>query len=76
MGYNITEKETEPVQTSHINGSTEEVLARYMITELCKGWPVYRDASEWQNYRSLFTKKDAYVFTSKCCSSPVESSGH
>lgn len=64
MVYNITEKETEPVQTNHINGSTEETLARYRITELCRGWPVYRDASEWQNYRNLFTKKDAYVFTS------------
>lgn len=67
MVYNITEKETEPVRTNHINGTTEETLARYQITELCKGWPVYRDASEWQNYRNLFTKKDAYVFTSTSC---------
>lgn len=51
--------------TNHINGSQEEILARYCITELCKGWPVYRDASEWQNYRSIFTKEGAYVWTSR-----------
>ena len=66
MVYNVPPEESEPTVTNHINGSTEETLARLQITELCKGWPVYRDASEWQNYRSLFTKKDAYVFTSKC----------
>ncbi len=62
--YNITAKETAPTAFSHINGSTEEILARYCITELCKGWPVYRDASEWRNYRDLFTD-DAFVFTSE-----------
>ena len=62
--YNVPPEESEPVVTNHINGSTEEILARYCITELCKGWPVYRDASEWKNYRSLFTKEGAHVFTS------------
>ena len=61
--YNVPPEESEPVVTNHINGSTEEILARLCITELCKGWPVYRDASEWQNYRSLFTKEGAYVWT-------------
>jgi hypothetical protein len=65
MVYNVLPEEAEPKQTNHINGSTEEILARYCITELCKGWPVYRDASEWANYRSLFTKEGAHVFTSK-----------
>jgi hypothetical protein len=65
MVYNVPAEETEPVVTSHINGSTEEILARYCITELCKGWPVYRDASEWKNYRSLFAEEGAYVWTSK-----------
>jgi hypothetical protein len=64
MVYNITEKEVQPVTYSHVNGSTEEILARYCISEICKGWPVYRDASEWNNYRSLFTD-DAYVWTSR-----------
>lgn len=63
MVYNVPPEESEPVVTSHINGSTEETLARLCVTELCKGWPVYRDASEWQNYRSLFTKENAYVWT-------------
>ena len=68
--YNVPPEESEPVVTSHINGSTEEILARYCITELCRGWPVYRDASEWKNYRSLFTKEGAYVWTSTSYSSP------
>jgi hypothetical protein len=49
---------------SHINGSVEELFDRMKVTELCKGWPVYRDASEWKNYRSLFAET-AYVWTSK-----------
>lgn len=63
MVYNITEKETAPTPVNHINGTQEELLARFAIQELCKGWPVYRDASEWRNYRDLFTD-DASVFTS------------
>ncbi|KAI2636227.1 hypothetical protein GGS26DRAFT_588830 [Hypomontagnella submonticulosa] len=47
---------------SHINGSTSEILTRLTISELCKGWPVYRDASEWKNFRNLFVE-DAYVWT-------------
>lgn len=48
---------------SHINGTVDELLDRLAVAELCKGWPVYRDASEWKNYRSLFTE-DATVWTS------------
>ncbi|KAK5655331.1 hypothetical protein OQA88_5898 [Cercophora sp. LCS_1] len=47
---------------SHINGTVDELLDRLAVAELCKGWPVYRDASEWQNYRSLFTE-DGTVWT-------------
>ena len=64
MPYNITETETQPNSYSHINGSPEEILDRYCVSELCKGWPVYRDASEWNNYRSIFAEKDAFVWTS------------
>lgn len=64
MPYNITEKETQPNSYCHINGSTEEILDRYCVSELCKGWPVYRDASEWTNYRNIFAEKDAFVWTS------------
>ena len=65
MPYNITEKETQPNSYSHINGSQEEIFDRYCVSELCKGWPVYRDASEWNNYRSIFAEKDAFIWTSK-----------
>ncbi|KAI1328444.1 hypothetical protein F5Y16DRAFT_419883 [Xylariaceae sp. FL0255] len=47
---------------SHANGHPTELLDRLAISELCKGWPVYRDASEWKNFRSLFCE-DAYVWT-------------
>ncbi|KAI1105698.1 hypothetical protein F4804DRAFT_303728 [Jackrogersella minutella] len=47
---------------SHINGKESEFQARLIISELCKGWPIYRDASEWKNFRSLFCD-DAYVWT-------------
>lgn len=47
---------------SHTNGTEAEILSRLAVSELCKGWPVYRDASEWKNFRSLFCD-DAYVWT-------------
>ena len=54
----------QPKIWSHINGSPEELLDRLAVSELCKGWSVYRDASEWANYRDLFAKT-AHVWTSK-----------
>ncbi|KAI5860572.1 hypothetical protein GGS23DRAFT_229216 [Durotheca rogersii] len=47
---------------SHINGGHDHLLSRLAVSELCKGWPVYRDASEWKNFRSLFCD-DACVWT-------------
>ncbi|KAI1639177.1 hypothetical protein F4809DRAFT_175061 [Biscogniauxia mediterranea] len=47
---------------AHINGQPNDILSRLAVSELCKGWPVYRDASEWKNFRSLFGE-DAYVWT-------------
>ncbi|KAK7751344.1 hypothetical protein SLS62_006750 [Diatrype stigma] len=47
---------------SHLRGSQAEFLDRFAVSELCKGWPVYRDASEWKNFASLFCE-DAYVWT-------------
>jgi len=61
--YNITPEEVQPKVYSHINGSPEEILDRYCVSELCKGWPVYRDHSEWNNYRDIFAEKDAFVWT-------------
>ena len=63
MSYNITAKETQPTTWLHLNGTPDQILDRYCVSELLKGWPVYRDASEWKNYRECFTD-DAYVFTS------------
>ncbi|KAL4900745.1 hypothetical protein BDW74DRAFT_161494 [Aspergillus multicolor] len=63
MVYNVTENETQPTLWSHINGTPEEILDRYCVTELAKGWPVYRDASEWRNYRDCFDQEGAYIFT-------------
>ncbi|KAK8048316.1 catabolic 3-dehydroquinase [Apiospora phragmitis] len=57
-----TSADAQVHQYSHINGSTEDLLDRLAVSELCKGWPVYRDASEWKNYRSLFCK-EAMVWT-------------
>lgn len=49
---------------SHINGTPEDLGDRLAVSELCKGWPVYRDSSEWKNYRDLFAE-EAYVWTSE-----------
>ncbi|KAJ5913565.1 hypothetical protein N7504_002448, partial [Penicillium tannophilum] len=70
--YNVPAQESEKFFSNHINGSTEEKLARHSIIELCKGWPVYRDFSEWHNYRSLFTKDDAYVWTTWSGGLPID----
>lgn len=59
-----TSADAQVHQYSHINGSSEDLLERFAVSELCKGWPVYRDASEWKNYRSLFCK-EAMVWTSE-----------
>lgn len=71
--YNITEKETQPNTYVHINGTLEEILDRYCVSELCKGWPVYRDASEWSNYRNIFAEKGAFIFTSTSSTFPFPS---
>ncbi|OBT92309.1 hypothetical protein VE01_09368 [Pseudogymnoascus verrucosus] len=59
-------------RSTSINGSTGEILARQCITELCRGWPVYRDFSKWHNYRSLFTRDSAYVWTTWSGGLPIE----
>ncbi|KAF4808346.1 PEP2-like protein [Colletotrichum siamense] len=58
-------------QYSHLGGTTTELLERFAVSELCKGWPVYRDASEWANYRSLFAD-DAIVWTTWSGPQPIE----
>ncbi|KAL3464872.1 catabolic 3-dehydroquinase [Aspergillus heterothallicus] len=63
MVYNVTEKETQPTLWNHINGTPEEVLDRHCVAELAKGWPVYRDSSEWKHYRDCFAEEGGYIFT-------------
>lgn len=57
--------DTWPSEASRNNatGSDAEVLDRMKVREICEGWGCYRDAAEWQNYRSMF-HDDAYIATS------------
>jgi hypothetical protein len=64
MPYNVTEKETQPTLWNHINGTPEEILDRHCVAELARGWPVYRDSSEWTHYRDCFAEEGGYIFTS------------
>ncbi|KAF3354858.1 Pea pathogenicity protein 2 like [Verticillium longisporum] len=57
-----TPEEPHTRQYSHINGTVADLHDRLVVSELCKGWAVYRDASEWMNFRSLFAD-DATVWT-------------
>ncbi|KAF1352408.1 hypothetical protein BDV97DRAFT_397437 [Delphinella strobiligena] len=52
----------QPITYSHLNGTQQELLDRFAVSEVCKGWPVYRDSSEWVNYRSMFTD-EARIWT-------------
>lgn len=45
------------------NGTDADVLERFKVREICEGWPTYRDAAEWKNYRSMF-HDNAYITTS------------
>ncbi|KAL4971191.1 hypothetical protein BDW66DRAFT_146549 [Aspergillus desertorum] len=72
MAYNVTETETQPARWSHINGSLEEILDRYCVSEIAKGWPVYRDSSEWSNYRDCFAEDGAYIFTTWSGGLPID----
>lgn len=69
--YNITAKETQPTSWLHLNGTPDQILDRLCVSELIKGWPVYRDASEWRNLRECFSK-DAYVFTTWTGGTPID----
>ncbi|ODM16570.1 hypothetical protein SI65_08077 [Aspergillus cristatus] len=71
MPYNVTAKETQPAHWLHFNGTPDQILDRYCVSELLRGWPVYRDASEWKNYRECFSD-DAYVFTTWSGGLPID----
>ena len=44
------------------NGPTSLAIQRFMLRELAEGWPMYRDACEWENFASIF-HPEAYVYT-------------
>jgi hypothetical protein len=44
------------------NGPTCLALERYKLRELAEGWPLYRDACEWENLLSIF-HPSAYIYT-------------
>jgi len=60
---------TRPTNAARNNASSPldtidtDALERFKIREICEGWPCYRDAAEWENYRSMF-HDDAYITTS------------
>ncbi|KAM6505374.1 hypothetical protein FSOLCH5_014594 [Fusarium solani] len=45
------------------SGTDTDALERFKIREICEGYPLYRDVSDWENFRSIF-HEDAYVATS------------
>jgi hypothetical protein len=44
------------------NGPASLALERYKLRELAEGWPLYRDACEWENLLSIF-HPSAYIYT-------------
>ncbi|KAJ7868770.1 hypothetical protein B0H14DRAFT_2728797 [Mycena olivaceomarginata] len=53
---------TRPTNAVRNNGPDELVLERFKLRELAEGWPCYRDAREWENFRSIF-HPGAFVYT-------------
>ncbi|KAK3676652.1 hypothetical protein LTR78_003427 [Recurvomyces mirabilis] len=52
----------QPPQIYRNNGTDAQVLERLKLRELAEGWVCYRDACEWENFRSIFAEA-AYVYT-------------
>ncbi|CAI4217661.1 unnamed protein product [Parascedosporium putredinis] len=53
---------TRPEGAVRNNGPDDLVLERLKLRELAEGWPCYRDACEWENFKSIF-HPGAYVST-------------
>jgi len=53
------------------NGPNDLALERYLLRELAEGWPCYRDACEWENFKSIFHYPDAYVYTTWTGRTPI-----
>ncbi|KAL2432103.1 Pea pathogenicity protein 2 [Exophiala dermatitidis] len=53
---------SRPDKAIRNNGPDSLALERYKLRELAEGWPLYRDACEWENLKSIF-HPDAYIYT-------------
>lgn len=53
---------SRPTNAFRNNGPTNLVFERLKLRELAEGWPMYRDACEWENLASIF-HPDAYIYT-------------
>ena len=53
---------SRPESAVRNNGPDHLALERYKLRELAEGWPMYRDACEWENLEELF-HPDAYIYT-------------
>ncbi|KAF7325961.1 SnoaL-like domain-containing protein [Mycena kentingensis (nom. inval.)] len=53
---------TRPTNAVRNNGPDDLALQRFKLRELAEGWPMYRDAREWENFYSLFVP-GAFIYT-------------
>ena len=53
---------SHPSSAIRNNGPSGLALERYKLRELAEGWPMYRDACEWENLLSIF-HPSAYIYT-------------
>ncbi|KAK0203151.1 hypothetical protein DFS33DRAFT_963805 [Desarmillaria ectypa] len=53
------------------NGPDDLVLEGFKLRELAEVWPMYCDAREWTNFRSLF-HPGAFVYTTWTGRTPIE----
>ena len=53
---------SRPLAALRNNGPSALALERYKLRELAEGWPLYRDACEWENLASIF-HPSAYIYT-------------
>lgn len=53
---------SRPINAVRNNGPDNLALERFKLRELAEGWPMYRDACEWDNFASIFAP-NAYIYT-------------
>ena len=53
---------SRPIEAVRNNGPDDLALQRWKLREMAEGWPMYRDACEWENFDSIF-HDDAHIYT-------------